>query len=259
MKKILLLSIFWILCIINTSAQNKGRLDSLQIELKKCKDECEKKNILSAIANTYWDENTAMMKVYADLCIQSAEKCPNKVRLSLAYNTMANYYGFMNKHDSAIVFNKKALELYKIHKDDFQLWSTLNGLSSDFGQKMEIDSAIKYCDSAIKVAKFGKYKKPQNISYLSLGNIYYATGNFTKAQEAYLKGIEFAKLEKDEKGLVDFYNNYCALKLVQGKVNDTIIDMLNFAMEYYRKTGYKIGIGTSVFYYGSRSHNSKKL
>ncbi len=246
MRKILLTTFLYILLFFNTYSQTKTKLDSLQIELKNCNNECEKANIFSAIANTYWDENTAMMKTYAELCIQSAAKCPDKVRLSLGYNTMANYYAFANKHDSAIIFNKKALELYRFHKDDFQLWSTLNGLSNDFCQKMEIDSALKYCDSAIKVAKFGKYDKPQNISYLSLGNIYYATGNFGKAQKAYLKGIEFAKLEKDEKGLVDFYSNYSALTLVQGKVNDSIIEMLNFAIDYYRKIDHKIGLGTTV-------------
>ncbi len=46
--------------------------------------------------------------------------------------------------------------------------------------------------------------------------------------EELLNGIKAEKYVADNfKGLVDFYNNYCALKLVQGKVNDTIIFIRN--------------------------------
>lgn len=242
----------------NSFCQIERTLDSLQKGLTKCKDNCEKSDLYTEIANTYWDENTSMMKYYADLALNAAFECANKVKLSVAYHNLASYYSFIYKYDSAIIFDKKALDLCRIHQDRYQLWSCLNGYAVDLSSIGESDSALKYCDSCIKVATFNN-KKAQNVCYANLASIYYQMGDLKKSELAYLTGIEKAKLEKDDKGLSLLFNNYSAIKIAQGEVSDTIIEMLNFSIEHYRNVGNKIGLGKSISSLASALHTQRNF
>lgn len=227
-------------------SQNKIKIDSIINLIKSENRDTSLCLDYIALANEYWNENPTKMLMATENAIMYAGKCMDKKFLSMSYHSKASALGFLYKLDSALYYDKLSLELYRFHKNDFQLWSSLHGYGDTWATLGNVDSAMKYIDSAISLIKNSKYNAKQNLSYLAGGNCLYRAGRLNEAETYYIKGLKLAEKEKDSSGMSQYYNNYGSLKIMQGKISDTIIQYLNTAIDYYKSVGNKVSMANSI-------------
>ena len=173
MKTKVLLYLFFFLSVC-IQAQDKV-VDSLQIELKKSKNDIDKTNILNAIADQYKYSDPNKMAEYGNQALQLAKKIKYKVEEGNAY---------LNIGTSNIIVGeyKKALENFSLAKAIFE---DNNNLSS---QKKEVLQGL---------AK----------AYGSIGIVFSEQSNYAKSLSFYLKSVKIYEELKDESKCSKIYNN----------------------------------------------------
>lgn len=125
-----------------------------------------RRNTLSSLGNLYFDaryyeEAINMYRKLYDCCETDKDK-------SIALNGISAYYCMINKEDSAIIIQHKALERALLSKDSIQIAASLLGLSLNLNDFHKTDSAIYY---ARKALIYVPHKEPKGRYYNNLAGL----------------------------------------------------------------------------------------
>lgn len=147
-----------------------------------------KRNTLSSLGNLYFNANyfEEAIKTYRELykcCITDKDK-------SIALNDISSYYSIIDRKDSTITIQRKALKYAFASKDSVMIATSKFNLSVYDGEFGELDSALYQVYSAAQWFPGGKI--PENY-YGNLGYLLFQTGKDINSAVYYLnKNLESA-------------------------------------------------------------------
>ncbi|MCE3226329.1 MAG: nprA [Bacteroidetes bacterium] len=171
--------------------------------------EAEKDTFLTAhlnhrLATSYYElKNNAYAKkyFYATLAISANIKNDEDVVWSLT--SLGTIFKNENILDSALFYNKKALELRIKLKDKKGLATAYNNLGLVYKKKKDYDLALNYLNKALALRKELNDKKGMAGASINIGNVCIQKKDFRKALESIYYGTAIAREIKDG----DFYKN----------------------------------------------------
>ncbi len=132
-----------------------------------------------------------------------------KKDLLSALNAIAINYDDANLLDSALYFHYLVLSIGLENTDDWSASSTLNNLGNSYLKMAQLDSARKYLEQSLVLAKKAKRSNTLSAVYNNLGEIHLRKQEFKRAKVAldsalfYAERDELAPLEKKR----DVYGN----------------------------------------------------
>jgi len=147
------------------------------------------------------------------------------------YNIYGIYYGTVGKVDSAIVYYKRALGLFKCYPK--MMARPLMNIANSYRNKGEFNESFKYLDQALDLSKDYKLHAYEGTIYGNYASNYQYMQQYDKAVEYNLKSIAILKQEKEPGQLLSS----------QQKLANTYLKMQNFefAKDMYKEclTGFK--------------------
>lgn len=156
-----------------------------------------KRHILSSLGNLYFNAKyyNESIKMYRELY----KYCETDKDKSIALNNISTYYTMIDREDSAIIQQSKALE-YALNSGDSSIISnSLLSLSIDYYQIDELDSALLYAQKAIT---YLPKQEPEGRYYFHLGDLLSEMGNNIDSAYFYInKSMEDNSFENKYLGL----------------------------------------------------------
>lgn len=119
------------------------------------------------------------------------------------FNYMGTIFKNEDQLDSALFYNKKALEIRLKLKDKKGLASTYNNMGLVYKKKKNYDLALNYLDKALAIRTELNDRKGMAGANINIGNVLTQQKQYKKALEHILKGTEIAREIKD----ADFFKN----------------------------------------------------
>ncbi len=165
-------------------------------------------------------------------------------------------YDVQSKNDLAIDMYKQSLKLARKTNDQKAIASNLNNLGLIYWKKSELTEALTYLNRAY--AMFGELEDEYNMASAAnnLGLIYEEMELHRKAITWARKGLHHAKLSQDEAIQYDIYSNL-GNAFQSANKQDSACFYSRKAIEGYRKTGNKYGLGMSLCNLGISLKNGK--
>lgn len=143
--------------------------------------------------------------------------------------------------DSSLSYEKKALILAKKLKSERRIATSLNHLGVIFWIKGEYDKAIENTLSGLEIFEKLGMEKDVSDSYTNLSLIYSMTKNYTKATNYALKSIKIREKLKDENLIASAYQNLGCV-YYQAGFKDKATESFIKASYYQEKTLDKEGL-----------------
>ncbi|MDE1208274.1 tetratricopeptide repeat-containing sensor histidine kinase [Tenacibaculum larymnensis] len=138
---------------------------------------------------------------------------------------LGNNYRKYSLFDKAIITHKHALEIAKRAKNDEFIIFSLNMIGVDYRKKDAHKTAIDYNQEALKVAEkivnptYGILRSIE-VSYNSIGNIYFYLEQYDLALKNYKAALKYAKKSKNKWSQSINYENIGKIKIVQNNFNE---------------------------------------
>ncbi|MFH6945812.1 tetratricopeptide repeat protein [Flavobacterium sp. FlaQc-50] len=158
----------------------------------------------------------------ADLAIQYK----NDKLLTSDYLEIANTYMSNNDFKNAIVYNKKAIAVIRLHGNKEQLAINLLNTGFSYYRLNELDSALSLYNEAAPI--FDEIDLEIGKAY-TIGNralVYWKQGKYAIAEKDLLKAITMLDLLGDTFGMADYHNQlgriYSELKQTEKAINHTL-------------------------------------
>lgn len=166
-------------------------------------NELKTKNLLlSSLGNIYFDAG------YYDEAIGVYEAmyqcCNSNLDKSIALNNISTYYCIIDEKDSTLMIQRKALNYAIASGDSLQIAMSKHNLSLEFDGFDELDSALYYAQSALRILP---QKENHGIYYFNLGNLLLKIGGNKDSALYYLtKALEDISIEGKTSCLKSLYN-----------------------------------------------------
>lgn len=139
-----------------------------------------------------------------------------------AYEEIANTYTANNDLKNALLYNKKAIEIIRLHGNSQQLAINLLNTGYNYYKLNELDSALLLYNEAEPI--FETIGLSIGKAY-TIGNralVYGKKGDYNTAEHDLLKAIRMLHVLKDEFGMADYHNQLGRLYAEQGCVEQAI-------------------------------------
>nr|WP_303925271.1 hypothetical protein [Bacteroides intestinalis] len=165
--------------------------------------ELKTKNLLlSSLGNIYFDAG------YYDESIgiyKAMYQCSTtNIHKSIALNNISTYYCIIDEKDSTLMFQRKALNYAIASGDSLQIAMSKHNLSLEFDGFDELDSALYYIQSALRILP---QKENHGNYYFNLGDLLLKTGGNKDSALYYLtKALEDIPIEGKTSCLKSLYN-----------------------------------------------------
>lgn len=146
----------------------------------------------------------ALKNLFASAALASGHKLYEQQ--AEAYEEIANTYSTNNDLTNALLYNKKALQIIRLHGDDQQLAINLMNTGYNYYTLNELDAALQLYNEAEPI--FDTIGLSIGKAYVT-GNralVYWKQGHFSIAERDLLKAIAMLRTFGDEFGMADFYN-----------------------------------------------------
>ena len=115
-------------------------------------------------------------------------------------------------------------------KDSVQLAGAFDRIGMFYYKVKAIDSAIYYYNKAYEIGKLNKDEKALMDSYNNISQVYAYQGNYKKEQEYLYNGLALATKRKDDYGKATFYHNL-ALSYVNVEQYDKAMEAISNAID----------------------------
>lgn len=166
-------------------------------------EELKTKNLLlSSLGNIYFDAGyyDEAIKIYKAMYHSSTTNLDK----SIALNNISTYYCLINKKDSTLMLQHKALNYAFASGDSLQIAMSKHNLSLEYDGFNELDSALYYAKSALKGLPS---KENHGNYYYNLGDLLLRTGSNRDSVLHYLnKSLEDISIEGKVSCLKSLYN-----------------------------------------------------
>lgn len=226
MKKLLLFTIISNSFIIVFYAQEKHKIDSLQQQLPKLKNDSEKINILNSLSYFYSEKETAKALQYANEGLCLSEKTSFIHGLASGYKIVGDIW--LKRCDYLLALNnfQKSLKYYLVLKDDKNVALCYTCLGDVYKAECNYIKALECYQSSLIISEKSGDKRGTSKSYLSIGVIHRRLNNHQTAIDYYQKSLKIAKEMGDREYIAKCYNNI-------GVVYRTLGDYRK-ALQYYQ-------------------------
>lgn len=198
----------------------------------------EKSTLLLHLSKENWYSNPRSSIQYARQAGNIGTQLGDDTLRAKALGQIGSAYYFLQIPDSAVLYLKKALHIYKTigNKHGISITSNNLGLLSDYTGDYEL--AIHYYFQSLKIDKELGDKKGIAATYLNIATVYHSLVKYEKALDYMLNSLGMYKELNDSSGILKCYTNIGSTY--------TEIGILENAMEYSvkalkmsRKTGNK--------------------
>ena len=203
-------------------------LDSLFIDLKRCKNEKEKVNAMSRIAYEYTNSNIDSASQWIDKALLLAQKIKFKNGIANASSIKGIIYEIQGKYDLAIKQHLECLKISVELKDTNNISSSLNNIAIVYDYKGDYQKSLDYQFQSLNYALQLNDSNNISNSYLNIGIVYYYLGIFEKALDYTFRGLKIQEKINNREMQVNYLNN---IGMIYGKQNK-----FNEALDYYFKT-----------------------
>ncbi|MEP0367743.1 MAG: tetratricopeptide repeat-containing sensor histidine kinase [Cyclobacteriaceae bacterium] len=137
--------------------------------------------------------------------------------LGLVYGEIANCYTLNNDAKNALLYNVKAIQVFRKAGNNRQL--AINLLNTGYNLYLidDLDSAISFYNEAEPI--FAEIDLEIGKAY-TVGNralVYWKKGDYTKAEQGLFDAIDMLKPLGDQYGIADYYNQLGNIYLEQGQ------------------------------------------
>jgi signal transduction histidine kinase len=235
MKKLLLLVISCLF--ISLSAAPQAKLDSL-LQLFNKATEKQKTNLLLELSFITRNDTTASNS-YAHHALKLAEKqnqLPEKAKANY-YLGETNYY--IRNFSGAIPHYKKAISLYELLKDSFNLTNCYTSTGLCYHNIDQGEKAIAQFIEGLKLSENNQEYKAEILH--NIGNVQQKMQNFQKAIDYFRKAMKINLSIKDSVSLAVNYNGLAESFQYLHKNDSSIVYFLkaNQLFKKLHKTGYQ--------------------
>lgn len=177
----------------------------------KALSEAEKINDTSLVASANYRlgvaykelKNVPYAKKHFYYAISNLLKKKKDEELVECFNFMGTIFKNEDQLDSALLYNKKALEIRLRLKDQKGLASTYNNMGLVYKKKKNYDLALTYLQKALGIRTELNDRKGMAGANINIGNVLIQQKQYKKALEHILKGTTIARDIKD----AEFYKN----------------------------------------------------
>lgn len=191
-----------------------------------------------------WDERfvkTTESFELAKECLNYAKSTNDKkgVAYSLLYTNLFSFWLIKDAEVLSPIF--EAIEILNQLKEPIGLTRAYNILASIYDNYGDYNSAIKYAQKAIKVARENQYKEEEGDACTTLGQIYSRIEDYNGAIEMLTKGLEYRQ-EVNAQFAVSSSLNLIARTYTLSKNYDSAIEYYNKSLELRESIGDKNGL-----------------
>jgi len=171
------------------------------------------------------------------------QRYPNGIALVFRYQGL----DLFNKGNlrSSLSNHRKALEIFNEQNDSTYIVFTNQSLAITYFNLGLQDSAIFFCEQAIKSFRYREDLKNLASCYNTLGGIFWAKGEYSKAADEFFKSLKIKEQQRDSIGIANTYNNIGILYDDQQKLSEAL-EMYHKSLEIFQKKGSKKGISKAT-------------
>jgi tetratricopeptide (TPR) repeat protein len=126
--------------------------------------------------------------------------------LAESYRILGIGFSYINQRDSSLKYYLKALELFKIKKNEIGEIKVSNNIGN-LWTEIDYDKALEYYQKTLSIAKKKGIKDLVAGSYLNIGNAYYRKKNYSVALSNYEKSSELFNVLKNPIGITQSLQN----------------------------------------------------
>jgi len=156
----------------------------------------------------------------------------NKENISIVYNNLILNYSKIKNWEKVIIICKKKKEIELERGDTRELAITYLTHALALRDLKKYDSAIKYHELSIDLAKQIEDDALLAATYNDLGNTHFFAGNITKSEESHLESIKIKNSVGNELGVMKSYVNLASLYINTNR-SQKGIELLERVKDYF--------------------------
>lgn len=141
-------------------------LEGLKIINRFPKEIETKRHLLSSLGNEYFDAR--LHEKAGNIFHEMYEYCTTEKDKAIALDGLSSYYSVIEKEDSALIFQCKALEYAQASKDSMSIATFALNLSVEYNLKEAIDTALYYARMSLQ---WLPENEKRSIYYANIGEI----------------------------------------------------------------------------------------
>jgi class 3 adenylate cyclase/tetratricopeptide (TPR) repeat protein len=221
---------------------SQGKIDSLQILLKKDKEDTNKVNHLNNLCHEYADigsYDTALY--YSNAALELSQKINFQIGVAEAYNGLAILNFQQGNYSRSLEVFLKALKIDEALKDTDGIGRRLGNIGIIYKIQGDYSKALDYYFRSLKIDEGLGHKDDIATDLGNIGNVYKDQGDNSKALDYYFKALKIAEETGNKKNNAYWYGNIGLAYKNQGNQSRQRGDIAQAkqdytnAMEYYMK------------------------
>jgi len=180
--------------------QQEVLIDSLQREVSYAQSDEKKQQSLIALSNLYLKTDDVKALSFADQALELAEISKNDKLLAKAYHNLGRSHSNLGNFDISMGYYLKTLHIYEALKDEKMVMTVKVGIGTIHEITQSHDLALEYYYKALHYFEHITAdtltlldQKNTLVLYNNIGNICSSKGDYKKALDYYLKGLNFNK------------------------------------------------------------------
>ncbi len=245
MKRILLitLTLTGLFVGIEKAYAQNAKVDSLNKELKRAKEDTNKVNIFNQLSEVAgWRVgNYDTAKYYAQIAIKLAEKLGYKKGIASAYNNIGLIYNNRGDYPEALKNYFASHKIFEEIGDKKGIANNYVNIGSVYYSQGDYPEALKYYFTSLRIYEEIGNKSGIADNYIGIGIVYYYQGNYPEALKNFFSSLKIFEEIGNKYGIANNYNNIGIIYMDQRNYPEALKNFFA-SLEIFEKIGNKGGI-----------------
>ncbi len=153
----------------------------------------------------------------------------NNIGMAATYDYISNTYISQHNHKNAILYLKKAINIFNRENDSYRLATVQHNLGYAYYKVKQYDSALILFSQSKKIYQDMQYEEGYAYCLGNSGLVYSRLDELEKAENQLLNAIEILNKYRDDFAITDFMIEYANILQQKGEINSAI----NYASKSY--------------------------
>jgi two-component system, NarL family, sensor kinase len=252
LKYVIIRTLFGILSLFSETAisQDSKLIDSLNVQIRKLKEDTVKVKQLIAAGDLFKSNNPDTALYYYNLALLLSAKINDEKFEILSYKSIGKFYLMQGANDKALEIFTKAMNIAVEHEDKLEIAGINNNIGSAYYKQGEYDNASEYYFKSLKIWEELGNKKEMAGSYNNIGMLQTMLHAYDKALEYYSIALKIAEEISDKKIMTLCYNGI-GNDYYQLFAYDKAIENYLKSLKYSEELGDHLGIARSYMNIGN--------
>lgn len=189
----LVVSIIACLCVLDSSAQNRKKIDSLNSMLKTSASEKNKIDGLIELSLEYFDHNNQLSLDYAQRAYDASLEIGDSLQIVKSARIKGQLLRRLSRLDESIETLNAVYLIAKRNRFLYDYKRILNGLAAAHTLKADYDQALEFNFQSLLVREEEGNKAEISIALNNIGIVYFKLKNYDQATKYYLKSLELKR------------------------------------------------------------------